>query len=351
MGDNPVEVRVLFGAFAIPLLLGGFGPEQGVLRGGLRGRVVTLGKRSGPLGPLSRARLGPVSVPVVSLLTGSHGDLCRSLDRPSRADRNACYGRNDDRCQGASLPTDPDDLELLTPGEAMALLRVSRSWLCAAANDGRLPSIRLGGPDGPLCFVKGDLVAQTERARAAWRPGRQRGADVAARRAARRGSSPRAPRRPARPAARSTRARWRTAAPSSTCATAPPTASQSRSAAFASRVTPSGAQRAVRRRRPRRACQVAPDVRRVLRPVVGRAPPAPRCPRRPRRAGCRRGTGRCRRRLVRLVPVAVLVGVLAPLEAPVDGDLAALGQVLSAVPGDRAERRAPAGAAGARGGV
>ena len=63
------------------------------------------------------------------------------------------------------------DLELLTPSEAMALLRVSRSWLYAAAKDGRLPSIRLGGPDGPLRFVKGDLLAQIERARAAWRPG------------------------------------------------------------------------------------------------------------------------------------------------------------------------------------
>ena len=54
---------------------------------------------------------------------------------------------------------DPDGApELLTPTEAQHLLRVSRSWLYGAAKDGRIPSIRLGGPDGPLRFVKEDLA-------------------------------------------------------------------------------------------------------------------------------------------------------------------------------------------------
>ena len=66
---------------------------------------------------------------------------------------------------------DADDLELLTPTEAQRLLRVSRSWLYSAAKDGRIPSIRLGCADGPLRFVKGDLLRQIDAARAAWRPG------------------------------------------------------------------------------------------------------------------------------------------------------------------------------------
>ena len=65
----------------------------------------------------------------------------------------------------------PENLQLLTPGEAMALLRVSRSWLYAAAKDGRIPSVRLGGADGPLRFVRGDLLAHIESARALWQPG------------------------------------------------------------------------------------------------------------------------------------------------------------------------------------
>ena len=60
---------------------------------------------------------------------------------------------------------------LLKPGEVAARLGVSRSWLYEAAKDGRLPSIRLGGPDGPLRFVEGDLIEWIEFARDAWRPG------------------------------------------------------------------------------------------------------------------------------------------------------------------------------------
>lgn len=54
------------------------------------------------------------------------------------------------------------------------MLRVSRSWVYAAAEDGRLPAIRLGGPDGPLRFVRGDVEAWLEDARASWTPGRSR---------------------------------------------------------------------------------------------------------------------------------------------------------------------------------
>jgi excisionase family DNA binding protein len=67
-------------------------------------------------------------------------------------------------------PQTADELELLTPTEAQRLLRVSRSWLYGAARDGRLPSIRLGGASGPLRFVKADLLAQIDSARAAWHP-------------------------------------------------------------------------------------------------------------------------------------------------------------------------------------
>jgi excisionase family DNA binding protein len=71
----------------------------------------------------------------------------------------------------APSPSPSLEPELLTPAEAMRLLRVSRSWLYEAARDGRIPSIRVGGQDGPVRFVKGDLLAHIDTARAAWRPG------------------------------------------------------------------------------------------------------------------------------------------------------------------------------------
>ncbi len=60
---------------------------------------------------------------------------------------------------------------LLKPAEVCCRLGVSRSWLYAAAGDGRIPSIRLGGPDGPLRFVPEDIDRWIDDARAAWRPG------------------------------------------------------------------------------------------------------------------------------------------------------------------------------------
>jgi excisionase family DNA binding protein len=60
---------------------------------------------------------------------------------------------------------------LLRPSEVAQMLGVSRTWLYAAAKDGRVPCVRLGGPDGPVRFVEGDLHAWLERARAGWVPG------------------------------------------------------------------------------------------------------------------------------------------------------------------------------------
>jgi len=71
------------------------------------------------------------------------------------------------------MSTNDDSLtefELLTPVEAMRLLRVSRMWLHDAAKDERIPSIRLGGPGGPVRFVRRDLEGHIELARQQWRP-------------------------------------------------------------------------------------------------------------------------------------------------------------------------------------
>jgi excisionase family DNA binding protein len=51
------------------------------------------------------------------------------------------------------------------------MLGVSSQWLYKAAADGRIPSVRLGGPDGPLRFVREDVEAWLEHARAGWLPG------------------------------------------------------------------------------------------------------------------------------------------------------------------------------------
>lgn len=68
---------------------------------------------------------------------------------------------------GTTLP------ELLTPSEVAARLRVSRAWLYEAARTGRIPSIRLGGGEGPLRFVAEDVDAWIAEARARWTPGRR----------------------------------------------------------------------------------------------------------------------------------------------------------------------------------
>jgi excisionase family DNA binding protein len=60
----------------------------------------------------------------------------------------------------------------MKPSEVAAQLGVSRSWLYDAAKTGRIPSIRIGGEDGPLRFVPEDIERWIGDARAAWTPGR-----------------------------------------------------------------------------------------------------------------------------------------------------------------------------------
>lgn len=67
------------------------------------------------------------------------------------------------------MPSESPDL--LTPSEVAARLRVSRTWLYDAAKDGRIPSIRLCGGEGPLRFVPEDIDEWIAEARARWTPG------------------------------------------------------------------------------------------------------------------------------------------------------------------------------------
>jgi len=66
----------------------------------------------------------------------------------------------------------PARLRLMKPSDLAAQLGVSRSWLYEAAKTGRIPSIRIGGEDGPLRFVPSDVQRWIDEARAAWTPGR-----------------------------------------------------------------------------------------------------------------------------------------------------------------------------------
>jgi excisionase family DNA binding protein len=56
------------------------------------------------------------------------------------------------------------DTSLLTPSEVALRLGVSRSWLYAAAKQGRIPCVRLGGDDGPVRFLEAELAAWLLRA-------------------------------------------------------------------------------------------------------------------------------------------------------------------------------------------
>jgi excisionase family DNA binding protein len=60
----------------------------------------------------------------------------------------------------------------MKPSELARQLGVSRSWLYDAAKTGRIPSIRIGGEEGPLRFVTEDIDRWIDEARAAWTPGR-----------------------------------------------------------------------------------------------------------------------------------------------------------------------------------
>lgn len=61
--------------------------------------------------------------------------------------------------------------DLLKPSEVARMLQVSRTWRNDVAKDGRIPSVRLGGPDGPVRFVEQDIEQWLEGARQEWRPG------------------------------------------------------------------------------------------------------------------------------------------------------------------------------------
>jgi excisionase family DNA binding protein len=62
--------------------------------------------------------------------------------------------------------------DLLKPAQVATRLGVSRTWLYEAAKAGRIPSIRIGGEEGPLRFVAEDLKSWIDDARAEWAPGR-----------------------------------------------------------------------------------------------------------------------------------------------------------------------------------
>lgn len=57
------------------------------------------------------------------------------------------------------------DDHLLKPAEVIERLGVSRAWLYAAANSGRIPCVRLGGDRGPVRFPAEDLERWIEQAR------------------------------------------------------------------------------------------------------------------------------------------------------------------------------------------
>ena len=63
------------------------------------------------------------------------------------------------------------DTDLLKPTDVARRLGVSRSWVYDAAASGRIPCVRLGGPDGPLRFLPGDVETWLEQARRNWLPG------------------------------------------------------------------------------------------------------------------------------------------------------------------------------------
>jgi excisionase family DNA binding protein len=63
------------------------------------------------------------------------------------------------------------DADLLKPTDVADRLGVSRSWVYDAAKSGRIPCLRLGGPDGPLRFLRSDVEAWLDRARLDWMPG------------------------------------------------------------------------------------------------------------------------------------------------------------------------------------
>jgi predicted DNA-binding transcriptional regulator AlpA len=61
---------------------------------------------------------------------------------------------------------------LLKPSDVVQYLGTSRSWVYDAAKRGDIPSIRLGGQDGPLRFIERDIETWINDARERWQPGK-----------------------------------------------------------------------------------------------------------------------------------------------------------------------------------
>jgi excisionase family DNA binding protein len=66
---------------------------------------------------------------------------------------------------------DADTSPLMRPNDVARMLAVSRAWVYEAARTGRIPSIRIGGDDGPLRFMPEDIERWLDEQRAQWTPG------------------------------------------------------------------------------------------------------------------------------------------------------------------------------------
>lgn len=87
-------------------------------------------------------------------------------------------------------------MDLLKPNDVAKKLAVSRAWVYEAARTGRIPSVRIGGEDGPLRFVPEDIDAWLAEARALWLPNGRRRDDAGGRSSStprRRRQAPRVP--------------------------------------------------------------------------------------------------------------------------------------------------------------
>ena len=71
-----------------------------------------------------------------------------------------------------SAPECTAAVALLRPSDVARQLAVSRAWVYDAAKTGRIPSVRLGGEDGPLRFIPADIERWLADSRAGWLPGR-----------------------------------------------------------------------------------------------------------------------------------------------------------------------------------
>lgn len=63
-------------------------------------------------------------------------------------------------------------VNLLKPNDLARRLAVPRAWVYVAAKSGQIPSVRIGGVDGPLRVLPDDIERWLAEARSAWLPGR-----------------------------------------------------------------------------------------------------------------------------------------------------------------------------------